>query len=39
MLAITLDEKRGHDFEEEQGRIFRSFWREKRKEKNVVIKI
>lgn len=39
MLAITLDGKRGHEFEGEQGRIFRRDWREKGEERDTVIKI
>lgn len=39
MHAVTVDEKRGHGFEREQGGVYRKAWREVRREQNVVIKI
>lgn len=37
MHAIETGENRGHEFEEEWGRVYRMAWRKERKERNVVI--
>lgn len=37
MHTITVNEKRGHGFEGEQGRMYERTWGEERKGRNAVI--
>lgn len=37
MHAITTNDRRGHQFEQELGGVYRQVWSDEREKKNVVI--